>query len=1578
MRGNIVIDAGVEHIHVQTYENTGNIANEFIFNSGNPLAQEFKDKGINDLLDRKSTPYDVYITGKLADIVKKTLGQGVVINSSAALWSSAQQLINNHNNKDLNSLAIIDISASGYTIIGVDSNGQLRNDCLIVNPKCGAGSGTNISRVLQKLSVSCDDVDNLLSAYIGKENKLKRCKLNVRADRCGVFSSSATISDKNQGIPLDFALAVTLKSEVMKVCKKLPDGFNRIYLTGGIFLWKFARDCAEDYLTENNVKEIRHDSSQTLFLDGVRYLVDSIGINNIHLPEERLREKQKLVEYPSFISLKNKYESSGNYRRLGEMAINTLPSSELEEIPVNIGLDVGSTMAKIVIANSNSGEPLYLGSYSNSGDTIETIKKIFSNLKNEGVTKLNVVNLGITGSARYQVQEALRQIYPQISQNISVLVENYAHARGSIEYAKKHIRLLHEQGVNDVNEDFFIVVDIGGEDTKLTTVSLEKGELFDNAMNVKCSAGTGSLMDTLASLFKIESVSKASAMAFQAEKAFYINATCAVFLIENARRLQAQRINLNEILASAEWAIIENMARTLWSQIDLPKNAIVMLHGQTMLSEPLPLAVTHRLMEHIGSTVYAVVPPNPGHMACMGLIKDFESREVNKSQQCVLDDFINRKFEKRIITCKGAVCGDKNARCNRTSLKGTDDTGKYFHFSLGGCSAINEFLMTKDPKKKKAVTDTYKEIWDYINNKLPKSDESNRLVIPRSFVVSEWAGLFSNIFLGAGIPVHVDNVTESDIIEAQPFLNIDTCAPQMGAIGQYRRLARNRHGIILVPQIEYLPSSRASAGRTCTINQGGGLVAKNIAEVSYPESRFHIFNIDFSALDEESIASQMYEQMEVVFNYYDIDINQPDFQKIVSKALKDYIKQKDDVEEKVADILEKALSAGRPISVVVGREYILHPGIYDSHVGRLLRDKGIAAIPAYAINFDIDDEYSHIYWRNPQRIVSMISAIAKKKFHEKLSNPRLKEIFRHIETQSNDKLLPVVQVTTFRCGADSVTLPFVEEIMKKRPFLLIQSDAGIKELAHLENRVNTYIKQLELGLNGKLKGINGESFEIHVLDNFVNKKALNKKNDVLYFPTLSDNRMLTAALRSGGYSVIDNYDDDTYDLTDIVKRGRDIAGDSVCTPMAAVYGDLVKAIEDFKRRKKDNDPVVSDKTRLLYFNNKGVGPCRQGQFSDTHKLFLHQTSNTKDNEEGCRDKDSINSYDPIVQFVIGEEKKGFDIGVDEWVLARAHQSIILHGVLHELYFLGGSLCRDYDEYITFRKDYIKFKKELYEIIEYRMRPSYIEKLLVNYLGDVPALGPAIKYYTYKLNAKPLAKTMRNFVGKWIEAKDTNNTKRTKIYVEGEIYMRGAQAETIFDNLLVTLGFGRFNLKYSPVWNYIQYMIEEKIHECKGLIHKEKNKLQICKPDKRKEHQKLIRENERKLSKTIKFRRMLRDIMAKPLYEYANIEMPDLMENVLQEAKEIVPNLVPQGELSIYVGEALLKLRKGYDLFLNVAPEGCMVSSMSEVLSPKIMKSAGNVKGKIQHLFSSDGDLNTDLLELALLKTMGPVEFYSRH
>jgi hypothetical protein len=121
--------------------------------------------------------------------------------------------------------------------------------------------------------------------------------------------------------------------------------------------------------------------------------------------------------------------------------------------------------------------------------------------------------------------------------------------------------------------------------------------------------------------------------------------------------------------------------------------------------------------------------------------------------------------------------------------------------------------------------------------------------------------------------------------------------------------------------------------------------------------------------------------------------------------------------------------------------------------------------------------------------------------------------------------------------------------------------------------------------------------------------------------------------------------------------------------------------------------------------------------------------------------------------------------------------------------------------------------------------------------------------------------------------------------------------------------------------------------------------------------------------------MLRHLVAAPLYRAAQLPVPLAAGSAMRMTRELLPTLRPLSEIATYAGEAIGELRHGADLVLNVAPNGCMVATMGEALTPAIVHAAGANAGRVQHLFSADGDVNEELLTLALLKAMGPERYY---
>jgi predicted nucleotide-binding protein (sugar kinase/HSP70/actin superfamily) len=107
-------------------------------------------------------------------------------------------------------------------------------------------------------------------------------------------------------------------------------------------------------------------------------------------------------------------------------------------------------------------------------------------------------------------------------------------------------------------------------------------------------------------------------------------------------------------------------------------------------------------------------------------------------------------------------------------------------------------------------------------------------------------------------------------------------------------------------------------------------------------------------------------------------------------------------------------------------------------------------------------------------------------------------------------------------------------------------------------------------------------------------------------------------------------------------------------------------------------------------------------------------------------------------------------------------------------------------------------------------------------------------------------------------------------------------------------------------------------------------------------------------------------------------MPAPISQMIEASRELLPTYRPIGELAPYIGETLVELRHGTDVVLNVAPSGCMVSIMGEVLTPSIMHAQDVGPGRIQTLLSAEGDIDREALTLAVLKATGPQRYYQLH
>lgn len=132
----------------------------------------------------------------------------------------------------------------------------------------------------------------------------------------------------------------------------------------------------------------------------------------------------------------------------------------------NIGIDIGSSCAKVCVMDKNEiVDTFMIPTGYNSKKTAESIKEI---LEKKGI-ELSKSKIVATGYGRISVPFA-----------DDTLTEISCHGKGA----------------NFLFGDNLVIIDIGGQDTKV--IQLKRGRVMKFLMNDKCSAGTGKFIEIMA------------------------------------------------------------------------------------------------------------------------------------------------------------------------------------------------------------------------------------------------------------------------------------------------------------------------------------------------------------------------------------------------------------------------------------------------------------------------------------------------------------------------------------------------------------------------------------------------------------------------------------------------------------------------------------------------------------------------------------------------------------------------------------------------------------------------------------------------------------------------------------------------------------------------------------------------------------------------------------------------------------------------------------------------------------------------------------------------------------------------
>ncbi|OGQ11836.1 MAG: 2-hydroxyglutaryl-CoA dehydratase [Deltaproteobacteria bacterium RBG_19FT_COMBO_46_12] len=194
------------------------------------------------------------------------------------------------------------------------------------------------------------------------------------------------------------------------------------------------------------------------------------------------------------------------------------------------GIDVGSTMTKVVILN---------------GGVITSI-------------------IGPTGPeqrrlANKVMEEALKKAVISF-QKVTYIVST-GYGRINVPFADKQFTEItcHARGILHLFPKARIIIDIGGQDVKGIKIDAA-GKIIDFVMNDKCAAGSGRFIEVIADTLEV-SLDKVGSLSLQSKNPAKISNICTIWAQQEVAASLAQGMPISDLLAGVHHSLADRICR---------------------------------------------------------------------------------------------------------------------------------------------------------------------------------------------------------------------------------------------------------------------------------------------------------------------------------------------------------------------------------------------------------------------------------------------------------------------------------------------------------------------------------------------------------------------------------------------------------------------------------------------------------------------------------------------------------------------------------------------------------------------------------------------------------------------------------------------------------------------------------------------------------------------------------------------------------------------------------------------------------------------------------------------------------
>ncbi len=853
--------------------------------------------------------------------------------------------------------------------------------------------------------------------------------------------------------------------------------------------------------------------------------------------EEGLRVLALRRSKQAVIDLAEEYRRDDN-----EVRVHRKPP---EGGPLALGVDIGSTSTKCVVIDARSHEVICDIYRKTGGDPLGATRELFHVLADVVGKDARIEHAATTGSGRRLVGRVM---------GASVIVnEITAHYRGATR---------HDPSIETVFE-------IGGQDAKYIRGS--GGAVIDCNMNFVCAAGTGSFIEEQAARLGYD-VREIGPLTL-GRRIPHTSDRCTVFMEQDIQRLLREGRSREEALAGVLHSIAKNyLYRVVGSRPVTGER--IFFQGATARNTGLVAAFELITGKEI------VVSPHCHVMGALGAaVISLEHSDEHAGVFRGLDVF------ERDVDVSYRTCTDCANRCTITVVRiegGAEESWGYMcgrdgHEGADGYPRPHEDPRLRDRENTRPVNHLSR-VRAMMNGASHEGAQTfvrlhgTRIGIPQALSMHGYLPLWRTFLERLGFDVALSGVSTPHHKEAGiRIAKSDFCFPVKMALAHARDLA-GRDGVdaLFFPTVISERKQESGLPRiSCPYVMSFPSIAAGTLELPVPV----IAPVVDFRLDERLIVESL-KQAFAGFSPGEDDVRRA--YRAGLEVHRAYLQRRYEYGQK---LLARMKDDGKRGIVFIGRPYNLYDPVVNMGLPERFAGRDVEILP-YECLIDPSDWSSniyHMYWHYGERILSLAGKI-----------------------RDMDGLYPVY-FTNFGCGPDSFVLTRFEEVMKGKPYLIVELDEHGSDTGYL-TRIEAFMDVLRSHGSGP-EAARSKAGAFH--------PTWKQSDRKLWIPPMHE---ISARITAAGFRAW-GFDAEALPVEDGMAHevGRRGVRGSECLPASTTIGVFLRKMRE----------IGADPRKHALFMPTAEGPCRFGQYTLLHRKILAENGF---GEAEIFSPSSVNSY----------------------------------------------------------------------------------------------------------------------------------------------------------------------------------------------------------------------------------------------------------------------------------------------------------------------------------------------------------------